>query len=103
MTGRRLFLFLLLLACRAAGRRGDRRPVIVLFKIAARAFGNENVSVNLHHLRLRKPSALVQVVHVLGDQQKFIRTLRQFGNRFMGGIRLRISNALAPLAIPLPN
>jgi hypothetical protein len=59
--------------------------------------------VNLHQLRFRQASALVQVVHVLGDEQKFIRTLRQFGNRFMGGIRLRIANALTPLAIPLPN
>jgi hypothetical protein len=67
-----------------------------MFKIAARAFGNENVSVNLHHLRLRQAGALVQVVHVLGNEQKFIRTLRQFANRFMGGIRLRIANALAP-------
>jgi hypothetical protein len=59
--------------------------------------------VNLHQLRLRQASALVQVVHVLRHKQKFICTLRQMGNRLMRGIWLRIANALTPLAIPLPN
>jgi hypothetical protein len=77
--------------------------LLPVLEIAARAFGNENVSVNLHHLSLRQASPLVQVVHVLCDEQEFVCTLRQAGNRFMGGIRLYIANTLAPLAIPLPN
>jgi hypothetical protein len=72
-------------------------------KSAARAFGNKEVSVNLHHLRLRQTGALVQVVDVLGNQQKFIRIFRQFDDCFMSGIWLRIANALPPLAIPFPN
>jgi hypothetical protein len=59
--------------------------------------------VNLHQLRLRQASALVQVVHVLRHKQKFICTLRQIGNRLMRGIWFRVANTVAPLAIPLPN
>src|SRR4029453_8568518 len=77
--------------------------LLLLLENAARAFGNENVSVNLHHLRLRKSTAFVQIVHVLRDEQKFICALRQIGNRLMRGIWLCIANTVAPLAIPLPN
>ena len=45
----------------------------------------------------------MQIVHVLRDEQKFIRTVRQIGNRLMRGIRFGIGNMAARLAIPLPN
>jgi hypothetical protein len=68
-----------------------------------RTFRDENVSVNLHHLRLRQSSALMQVVHVLSDEQEFTYTLCQSGNRLMPGIGPRIANMPASLAILLPN
>src|SRR5262249_43060621 len=77
--------------------------LLLLLEIAARAFGDENVSVNLHHLPLAKASALVQIVHVLRHKQKFICTLAQNGNRFVRGIWLCVANPVAPLAVPLPN
>jgi hypothetical protein len=59
--------------------------------------------MDLHRLIVRQASTVVQVIHILCDQQKFICTLGQPGNRFMRGIRLSAANTLSPLAIPLPN
>ena len=59
--------------------------------------------MNLHDLFCRYSSARVQIIDVLRDEQKFIRTVRQIGNRLMRGIRFGIGNTAAPLAIPLPN
>src|SRR5437762_7085971 len=74
-----------------------------MFKIATRAFGNENVAVNLHHLFLWNSGTRVQVVHVLRDEQELVCVLRQFRNGFVRCIRLRVADALAPFAIPFPN
>src|SRR5207245_3906936 len=65
--------------------------------------GNENVSMNLHHLLIRKPGAPVQIVHVLCDEQELVCVLGQFHNRSMRGVWFCIANALATLAIPFPN
>jgi hypothetical protein len=59
--------------------------------------------MNLHHPLCRYSSARVQIVDVLRNEQKFIHTLRQFGNCFMRGVRSRITNALPALAVPVPN
>jgi hypothetical protein len=59
--------------------------------------------MKLHHLGPRQASALVQIVHVLCDEQKFVGKLRKSGYRFVRGIGSRVANTLAPLTIPLPN
>jgi hypothetical protein len=74
-----------------------------MFKIATRAFGNENVSVNLHHLFLWNSGTRVQVVHVLRDEQELVCVLRQFRDRFVRCIRLRVADTLPSFAIPFPN
>ena len=45
----------------------------------------------------------MQIIHVLRDQQELLRVLRQFRDRLMRWIRLRIANPLAAFAIPFPN
>ena len=77
--------------------------VIVSAKIAARTSGHENVAVNLHHLFLCKSGTRMQIVHVLCDEQELVCVLRQFRDGDMPGIRLRVADALASLAVPFPN
>src|SRR5690242_14281160 len=82
-------------------------PVVLIivfsFETTTRTLRLENVSMKLHHLGLPQASALVQIVHVLCDEQKFVGNLRQSGYCFVRGIGPRVANTLAPLTIPLPN
>src|SRR5260370_5160263 len=45
----------------------------------------------------------MKIVHVLCHEEKFARLLREFHDRFMRRIRLRVADAPSPLAIPVPN
>ena len=45
----------------------------------------------------------MQVIHVLRNEQELACVLRQFRDRLMRCIWLRIANPLAALAIPFPN
>ena len=83
--------------------RAPARDLLDETKIAARAPGDENVAVNLHHLLLGESSARVQVVHVLRDEQELVCVLGQFRDCLMRGVRLRVADAVPPLAIPFPN
>src|SRR5438034_3098906 len=71
--------------------------------MAARAARHKNVSVNLHDLLNRQSRAHVQVIDILGYEQELVCVLRQFRDRLMRSIWLRLANALPSLAIPLPN
>src|SRR5262249_47086933 len=67
-------------------RKGFAVPIItfmLLLETTPRTSRLENVSMNLHHLSPAKAGAFVKVVHVLCDEQKFIRTLCKIGNRLM--------------------
>src|SRR5437762_3445183 len=72
-------------------------------KITARTSCHENVPVNLHHLVVRNSGTRVKVVHVLGDKQELVCMLGQSGDCFVCGVRLRVTNALPALAIPIPD
>src|SRR6266566_5274746 len=71
--------------------------------MAARTARHENISMNLHHLFCRHPSASMQIIDILGYEQELVCVLRQFRDRLMRSIWLRLANALPSLAIPLPN
>jgi hypothetical protein len=45
----------------------------------------------------------MQIIHVLRDQQKLVRLLRQLRDCLMRWIRLRITNPSAAFAVPFPN
>src|SRR5436309_1114187 len=72
-------------------------------EFTARAARYKNVPMNLHHLLLCNSRTRVQVVHVLRDKQELVCVLGQFSNRRVRFIRLRVADALSPLAIPFPN
>ena len=45
----------------------------------------------------------MQIIDILGYEQELVCVLRQFRDRLMRSIWLRLANALPSLAIPLPN
>ena len=73
-----------------------------------RAARNENVAVDLDNLFGRQSvsvplGASVEIVDILGDEQKLAGFLREFHDGDMRGIRLCAANPLTALAIPIPN
>jgi len=59
--------------------------------------------VNLDDLFLRDSGAGVQIIDILGHEQERWDQDRQSRDRLVRGVRLGRADALAPLAIPLPN
>jgi hypothetical protein len=77
--------------------------IVIVFEIAARTLGDENVAVNLNHSFCRYSSARVQIVYVLRNQQELVRVMGKSCDCFVRGVRSRIADALPALAIPVPN